>query len=57
MIVTHRQAALRDADRLAVMKNGIIEHQGPREQVIEQLKQSAARAAANVVKMKRGKQP
>ena len=57
MIVTHRQAALRDADRLAVMKNGIIEHQGPREQVIEQLKQSAARAAANVVKMQRGKKP
>lgn len=57
MIVTHRQAALRDADRLAVMKNGVIEHQGPREQVIEQLKQSAARAAANVVKMQRGKKP
>lgn len=53
MIVTHRQAALRDADRLAVMKNGTIEHQGPREEVLELLRQGAA-AAANVVTMKRG---
>lgn len=55
LIVTHRQSALRDADRLAVMKNGTIEHQGPTEQVLELLRQSAATAAANVVKMKRGK--
>lgn len=53
LIVTHRHAALRDADRLAVMKNGTIEHQGPREDVLEILRQGAA-AAANVVKMKRG---
>lgn len=54
MIVTHRQAALRDADRLAVMKNGSIEHQGPREDVLRLLRDSAAAAAANVVRMKRG---
>ncbi|MHA3840515.1 type I secretion system permease/ATPase [Sphingomonas aestuarii] len=53
LIVTHRHAALRDADRLAVMKNGTIEHQGPREEILEILRQGAA-AAANVVKMKRG---
>lgn len=53
LIVTHRHAALRDADRLAVMKNGTIEHQGPREDILEILRQGAA-AAANVVKMKRG---
>lgn len=53
LIVTHRQSALRDADRLAVMKNGMIEHQGPREDILEILRRGAA-AAANVVKMKRG---
>jgi PrtD family type I secretion system ABC transporter len=53
LIVTHRHAALRDADRLAVMKNGTIEHQGPREEILEILRQGAA-AAANVVNMKRG---
>lgn len=57
MIVTHRQSALRDADRLAVMKNGAIEHQGPREDVLELLKQSAAAARANVVTIKRGGKP
>ncbi len=56
MIVTHRQSALRDADRLAVMKNGTIEHQGRREEVIELLRDSA-KAAANVVRMKRTKKP
>lgn len=53
LIVTHRHAALRAADRLAVMKNGTIEHQGPREEILEILRRGAA-AAANVVKMKRG---
>lgn len=53
MVVTHRQSALREADRLAVMKNGMIEHQGPRGEVLDLLRQSAA-AAANVVTMKRG---
>ena len=57
MIVTHRQSALRCADRLAVMKNGMIEHQGPREEVLELLRHSAAMAAANVVKMKRNVKP
>ena len=53
LIVTHRHTALRDADRIAVMKNGVIEHQGPREEVLEVLRQGAA-AAANVVQIKRG---
>ena len=57
LIVTHRQSALRDAERLAVMKNGTIEHQGPREEVLALLRQSAATAAANVVTMKRGGKP
>ncbi|RYD43611.1 MAG: ATP-binding cassette domain-containing protein [Sphingomonadales bacterium] len=56
MIVTHRQSALRDADRLAVLKNGVIEHQGPRAEVMELLRESAA-AAANVIKMTRNKKP
>lgn len=54
MIVTHRQSALRDADRLAVLKNGVIEYQGPRAEVINLLRESAA-AAANVIKMTRNK--
>jgi len=56
MIVTHRQSALRDADRLAVLKNGVIEYQGPRAEVFELLRESAA-AAANVIKMTRNKKP
>lgn len=56
MIVTHRQSALRDADRLAVLKNGVIEYQGPRAEVMELLRESAA-AAANVIKMTRNKKP
>jgi PrtD family type I secretion system ABC transporter len=56
MIVTHRQSALRDADRLAVLKNGVIEYQGPRGEVMELLREGAA-AAANVIKMTRNKKP
>ena len=46
----------RDADRLAVLKNGVIEYQGPRAEVLELLRESAA-AAANVIKMTRNKKP
>jgi PrtD family type I secretion system ABC transporter len=52
MIVTHRQAVLREADRLAVLNGGMIEHQGPRPEVLEILRQGAAKASENVVKMR-----
>ena len=49
-------AVSRDADRLAVLKIGVSEYQGPRAEVFELLRESAV-AAANVVKMTRNKKP
>ena len=52
MIVSHRSSLLADADRLAVMKQGIIERQGPREEVLKSLREGAERAA-NVVDIRK----
>jgi ATP-binding cassette subfamily C protein len=51
LMVAHRSFILNNADRLIVMANGTIEHQGPRVEVIETLREAAGRQ--NVVNMKR----
>jgi ATP-binding cassette subfamily C protein len=51
LMVAHRSFILNNADRLIVMANGTIEHQGPRIEVIETLREAASRQ--NVVNMKR----
>ncbi|WP_430417039.1 type I secretion system permease/ATPase [Parasphingorhabdus sp.] len=53
MIVAHRGTVLKDADRIAVMRNGTIERSGPRDTILEDLKTAAANA--NVVSMNRKK--
>jgi PrtD family type I secretion system ABC transporter len=50
LIVAHRISILRDVDRLAVLNEGVIEHQGPRQEVIDALQGS--RADPNVVNMR-----
>ncbi|MNN74414.1 Type I secretion system ATP-binding protein PrsD [compost metagenome] len=50
LIVAHRSSILRNVDRLAVLVQGVIEHQGPQAEVRDALE--AARATANVVSMK-----
>lgn len=50
LIVAHRSSILRNVDRLAVLVQGVIEHQGPQAEVRNALE--AARATANVVSMK-----
>lgn len=50
LIVAHRSALLRDADRLAVVNNGVLERQGPRQEVLDAIQ--AARADPNVVNMR-----
>lgn len=47
MIVAHRSAILRNVDRLAVLVQGTIEHQGPQAEVRDAL--AVASSAANVV--------
>lgn len=54
MIVAHRASILRNVDRLAVLNNGIIERQGPRQEVLNALQ--GAEPGPNVVNM-RGRQP
>jgi PrtD family type I secretion system ABC transporter len=49
MIIAHRSAILATADRLAVVGNGFITHDGPREEVLGVLR---AAAASNVVNLK-----
>jgi PrtD family type I secretion system ABC transporter len=43
MVVAHRTAVLSNANRLMVMQNGSIAHIGPRQEVIEELKNRSAR--------------
>ena len=43
MVVAHRTAVLASAHRLVVMQDGAIAHVGPREEVINELKQRATR--------------
>lgn len=50
LIVAHRASTLRNADRLCVLANGVVERQGPRDEVLEQLR--TAQRSSNVVKMK-----
>lgn len=50
MIVAHRASILADADRLMVLQAGMIAQLGPREEVLTELRERAARA--NVVPMK-----
>jgi PrtD family type I secretion system ABC transporter len=51
LMVAHRSFILNNADRLVVMANGGVEHQGPRQDVIETLRDAAPRQ--NVVNLKR----
>ncbi|RZJ01631.1 MAG: type I secretion system permease/ATPase [Brevundimonas sp.] len=50
LIVAHRSSILRGVDRLAVMNNGAIERQGPRQTIIDEL--DAVRTQQNVVNMR-----
>jgi PrtD family type I secretion system ABC transporter len=50
LIVAHRASILRDVDRLAVLNAGVIEHQGPRQEVLNELQGS--RGDPNVVNMR-----
>ena len=50
LIVAHRASVLRNVDRLAVLRNGMIERQGPQSEVRAAL--ATVTAAANVVNMK-----
>lgn len=43
MVVAHRTAVLSNANRLMVMQNGSVAHIGPRQDVIEELKQKSVR--------------
>jgi PrtD family type I secretion system ABC transporter len=51
LLVAHRSLALSHADRLVIMNGGAIEHEGPRQQVIEDMREAASRR--NVVNMAR----
>jgi len=48
LMISHRSSVLNTADRLIVLNNGTIEHVGPRQAVIAELRDAAARE--NVVK-------
>jgi ATP-binding cassette subfamily C protein len=50
MIIAHRAAILKDADRLLVLQDGAVAHQGPRDTVMAEL--NARIASPNVVNMK-----
>jgi PrtD family type I secretion system ABC transporter len=52
LMVAHRSFILSNADKLVVMSNGTLEHQGPRLEVIEKLRGAAQNQ--NVVNLKRG---
>jgi PrtD family type I secretion system ABC transporter len=51
LLVAHRSLALSHADRLVIMNAGAIEHEGPRQQVIDDMREAASRR--NVVNMAR----
>jgi ATP-binding cassette subfamily C protein len=51
LMIAHRSFVLNNADRLVVMAGGAIEHQGPRQDVLETLR--AVAANQNVVNMRR----
>ena len=53
MVVAHRTAVISNANRLMVLQNGSIAHLGPRQDVIEELKQRTVRA--NVVSISQGR--
>ena len=50
MIVAHRASILRNVDRLAVLNNGSVERQGPRQEVLDALQRNEA--GPNVVNMR-----
>jgi PrtD family type I secretion system ABC transporter len=52
LMIAHRSFILNNADRLVVLANGGVEHAGPRQEVLENLRDAAARQ--NVVNIKRG---
>lgn len=52
LMIAHRSFILNNADRLVVIANGGVEHAGPRQEVLESLREAAARQ--NVVNIKRG---
>jgi ATP-binding cassette subfamily C protein len=52
LMIAHRSFILNNADRLVVLSGGAVEHQGPREQVVQSLREAAQRQ--NVVNIKRG---
>ena len=53
LVVAHRSSLLRNVDRLVVLNNGTIEHQGERQEVLDRLDAArAARAEHNVVNMR-----
>jgi PrtD family type I secretion system ABC transporter len=51
LLVAHRSLALSHADRLVILDKGAIEHEGPRQQVIDDMRDAASRR--NVVAMAR----
>ncbi len=51
LVVAHQPQIVAAADRLVVLRNGAIEHEGPTQKVIEVLREQAARN--NVLAMKR----
>jgi ATP-binding cassette, subfamily C, type I secretion system permease/ATPase len=53
MVVAHRTAVLSNANRLMVLQNGAIAHIGPRQDVIEEIRQRSARQ--NVVPISQGR--
>ncbi len=52
LVVAHRSFVLQNADRLIVMANGTIEHDGSRDEILAQLRDAAQ--LQNVVNLKRG---
>lgn len=51
LMVAHRSFVLNNADRLVVIANGTVEQQGPRQEVIDRIREASSRQ--NVVNMKR----
>lgn len=51
LVVAHQPQIVAAADRLVVLRGGVVEHEGPVQQVIETLRKQAA--AGNVLAMKR----
>ena len=53
MVVAHRTAVLANATRLIVLQNGVVAHSGPRQDVVDELKQRTVRQ--NVVPITQGR--